>query len=103
MKVKCFLSYRSGCLFYLLDKYPKVHLELSSTAHFQACSDPKSRPAFLSEKALEPALKVILRKFPNVENTSKVSNYKVFLAFLFIDFKELSSHLFFELFVVELF
>jgi len=40
----------------------------------KACSDPKSRPAFLSEKALEPAIRIILRKFPNVENTSKNQN-----------------------------
>ena len=35
---------------------------------FQACSDPKSRPAFLNEKSLEAALKIIVKKFPAMEN-----------------------------------
>eukprot|EP00794_Sanderia_malayensis_P017054 gene17054-18772_t len=35
----------------------------------KACSDPKSRPAFLGEKSLEPAIKAILKKFPGMENT----------------------------------
>ena len=34
----------------------------------KACSDPKSRPGFLNEKSLEPALKIIVKKFPAMEN-----------------------------------
>ena len=40
---------------------------------FKACQDPKSRPAFLNDKSLEQALKIIVRKFPIMEN-SKVYN-----------------------------
>lgn len=35
----------------------------------KACSDPKSRPAFLSDKSLESALKVIVKRFPSMENS----------------------------------
>ncbi|XP_065648480.1 nck-associated protein 1 homolog isoform X3 [Hydra vulgaris] len=38
----------------------------------KACSDPKSRPAFLNDKNLEPALKVIVKKFPSIENSKAV-------------------------------
>lgn len=31
----------------------------------KTCSDPKSKPSFLSDKLLEPTLKNIVRKFPN--------------------------------------
>ena len=30
----------------------------------QACSDSKSRPGFLTDKALDPAIKAIVKKFP---------------------------------------
>ena len=30
----------------------------------QACSDAKSRPGFLTDKALDPAIKAIVKKFP---------------------------------------
>lgn len=39
----------------------------------KACQDPKSRPAFLNDKSLEQALKIIVRKFPIMEN-SKASH-----------------------------
>ncbi|XP_028399660.1 nck-associated protein 1 homolog [Dendronephthya gigantea] len=35
------------------------------------CSDPKSRPAFLSDKPLEGTIKTIVRKFPNFESHLK--------------------------------
>lgn len=35
----------------------------------KACSDPKSRPAFLNDKSIESALKMIVRKFPVMENS----------------------------------
>ena len=31
---------------------------------FKACSDSKSRPGFLTDKALDPAIKAIVKKFP---------------------------------------
>ncbi|XP_071795826.1 nck-associated protein 1-like isoform X3 [Asterias amurensis] len=37
----------------------------------KACQDPRSRPAFLSEKALEPCLKSIVKKFPNTEKNTQ--------------------------------
>ncbi|XP_041454886.1 nck-associated protein 1-like isoform X2 [Lytechinus variegatus] len=36
----------------------------------KACQDPKSRPAFLSEKSLESCLKSIVRKFPHTEKNA---------------------------------
>ncbi|EDO45022.1 predicted protein [Nematostella vectensis] len=33
----------------------------------KACSDPKSRPGFLMDKALEPSIKYIVRKFPQMD------------------------------------
>ncbi|XP_046731027.1 nck-associated protein 1-like [Silurus meridionalis] len=33
----------------------------------KTCADPKRRPAFLSDKAMEPAIKFINRKFPNID------------------------------------
>uniref|UniRef100_A0A7M5XEU7 Nck-associated protein 1-like n=1 Tax=Clytia hemisphaerica TaxID=252671 RepID=A0A7M5XEU7_9CNID len=39
----------------------------------KACQDPKSRPSFLNDKSLEQALKIIVRKFPVMEN-SKASH-----------------------------
>lgn len=35
----------------------------------KACSDPKSRPAFLNDKSLESAVKIIVKKFPAMENS----------------------------------
>ncbi|CAB4035153.1 membrane-associated Hem, partial [Paramuricea clavata] len=35
------------------------------------CSDPKSRPAFLTDKPLEATIKTIVRKFPNFESHLK--------------------------------
>ena len=40
----------------------------------QACSDSKSRPGFLTDKALDPAIKVIVKKFP-------VTDTKVYRSF----------------------
>ena len=42
------------------------------TFNFQQCSDPKSRPAFLTDKPLEATIKTIVRKFPNFESHLKV-------------------------------
>ncbi|XP_072045321.1 nck-associated protein 1-like isoform X2 [Amphiura filiformis] len=39
----------------------------------KACQDPKSRPAFLSEKSLETCLKMIVRKFPYTEKNASGS------------------------------
>lgn len=33
----------------------------------QSCSDPKTRPPFLSDKAMEPSLKFISKKFPHLD------------------------------------
>ncbi|MCJ8749815.1 hypothetical protein PDJAM_G00191990 [Pangasius djambal] len=33
----------------------------------KTCADPKRRPAFLSDKSMEPAIKFINRKFPNID------------------------------------
>lgn len=33
----------------------------------KACADPKSRPGFLTDKTLEPAIKYIVRKFPQMD------------------------------------
>ena len=33
----------------------------------KACSDQKSKPAFLSDKSLEASVKYIVRKFPNID------------------------------------
>ena len=53
----------------------------------KACSDQKSKPAFLSDKSLEGAVKYIQRRFPNTDtkslssiqplrNEGRDSNYK---------------------------
>ena len=36
----------------------------------KACSDQKSKPAFLSDKSLEGAVKYIQRRFPNTDTKS---------------------------------
>lgn len=33
----------------------------------KACGDPKSKPAFLSDKTLESSIKFIIRRFPNID------------------------------------
>lgn len=33
----------------------------------QTCSDPKTRPPFLSDKAMEPSIKFINKKFPHLD------------------------------------
>ncbi|XP_047666114.1 nck-associated protein 1-like [Tachysurus fulvidraco] len=33
----------------------------------KTCADPKRRPAFLTDKSMEPAIKFINRKFPNID------------------------------------
>lgn len=33
----------------------------------KACGDAKSKPGFLSDKSLEPSIKFIVRKFPNID------------------------------------
>lgn len=41
----------------------------------QSCSDPKTRPPFLSDKAMEPSLKFISKKFPHLDvRSSTVSD-----------------------------
>ena len=37
------------------------------TWHIKACSDTKSKPAFLSDKSLESAIKHVVRKFPSTD------------------------------------
>lgn len=34
---------------------------------FQTCSDPKTRPPFLNDKAMEPSIKFINKKFPHLD------------------------------------
>ncbi|XP_040573731.1 membrane-associated protein Hem [Lepeophtheirus salmonis] len=36
----------------------------------KACSDANSKPAFLSDKSLDSAVKVVVRRFPNADNKS---------------------------------
>lgn len=44
----------------------------------QSCSDPKTRPPFLSDKAMEPSLKFISKKFPHLDvRSSTVSDRDV--------------------------
>ena len=38
-----------------------------SVIYFLACGDTKSKPSFLSEKNLESSIKLVVRKFPNVD------------------------------------
>lgn len=38
----------------------------------QACSDTKSKPAFLSDKGLESAIKHVVRKFPSTDGKTNV-------------------------------
>uniref|UniRef100_A0A8B9HJS8 NCK associated protein 1 like n=1 Tax=Astyanax mexicanus TaxID=7994 RepID=A0A8B9HJS8_ASTMX len=42
-------------------------MEPSRSALTGTCSDPKRRPSFLTDKATEPAVKYINRKFPNID------------------------------------
>lgn len=34
---------------------------------FQACGDANSKPAFLSDKTLESSIKMVVKKFPNID------------------------------------
>uniref|UniRef100_A0A8C2Z184 NCK associated protein 1 like n=1 Tax=Cyclopterus lumpus TaxID=8103 RepID=A0A8C2Z184_CYCLU len=38
------------------------------------CADPKMRPSILTEKALEPAIKYINKKFPNIDFRGNIQN-----------------------------
>ncbi|KAL4655717.1 nck-associated protein 1-like [Arapaima gigas] len=38
------------------------------------CSDPQLRPTFLTEKAMEPAIKYINKKFPNIDVRGNIQN-----------------------------
>uniref|UniRef100_A0A8B9CM25 NCK associated protein 1 like n=1 Tax=Anser brachyrhynchus TaxID=132585 RepID=A0A8B9CM25_9AVES len=40
----------------------------------QTCSDPKTRPNFLSDKAMEPCVKFINKKFPNLDVRSSTQH-----------------------------
>lgn len=44
----------------------------------KACGDTKSKPAFLSDKALESSIKIIVKRFPNIDAKSltAISNIK---------------------------
>ncbi|PAV70382.1 hypothetical protein WR25_06421 [Diploscapter pachys] len=42
----------------------------------KACADPKSKPAFLSDKQMEGAIKHIVRKFPVVDTRSNSSTFQ---------------------------
>ena len=44
---------------------------------------PESKPAFLSDKNLEPVIKAIVKKFPTVDTkSSSVSDYYISACFL---------------------
>ncbi|OXB52456.1 hypothetical protein ASZ78_003229, partial [Callipepla squamata] len=40
----------------------------------QTCSDPKTRPSFLCDKAMEPSIKFINKKFPNLDVRSSTQH-----------------------------
>ena len=42
----------------------------------KACADHKSKPAFLSDKAIEGSVKYISRRFPNID-TKSLANLQV--------------------------
>ena len=39
----------------------------SSSPLLQTCADPKTRPSFLADKSMEPAIKYINKKFPSID------------------------------------
>lgn len=45
------------------------HLQISVTKSYQlqACGDANSKPAFLSDKTLESSIKLVIKKFPNID------------------------------------
>lgn len=47
----------------------------------QACADPKTRPSILTDKAMEPAIKYINKKFPNIDFRGNIVSLT--LAFFF--------------------
>ncbi|KAL6112208.1 nckap1l [Pungitius sinensis] len=40
----------------------------------KGCADPKTRPSLLSDKAMEPAIKYINKKFPNIDFRGNIQN-----------------------------
>ncbi|KAF2346972.1 Reverse transcriptase domain [Trinorchestia longiramus] len=72
----------------------------------KACGDSKSKPSFLSDKSLEPCIKQIVRKFPNIDSKT-VSTHKETLSsvrmdimkslslyyYTFVDLLDLKDHI----------
>ena len=44
-----------------------VHYSLFVFYTLQACGDANSKPAFLSDKTLESSIKLVIKKFPNID------------------------------------
>lgn len=59
--------------------HPSLFILLRS---LQACSDPKSRPGFMTDKALESAIKYIVRKFPLTDAKVSESVAQQFIIYL---------------------
>lgn len=43
------------------------HVFILSWPLLQTCANPKTRPSLLTDKAMEPAIKYINKKFPNID------------------------------------
>lgn len=44
-----------------------TRFDCSCSSSPQTCTDPKLRPSFLADKVMEPAIKYINKKFPNID------------------------------------
>uniref|UniRef100_A0A8C9TUW6 NCK associated protein 1 like n=1 Tax=Scleropages formosus TaxID=113540 RepID=A0A8C9TUW6_SCLFO len=51
-----------------------THTFIFTSLSCQVCSDPQLKPSFLTEKAMEPAVKYINKKFPNIDLRGNIQN-----------------------------
>uniref|UniRef100_A0A672IZM1 NCK associated protein 1 like n=1 Tax=Salarias fasciatus TaxID=181472 RepID=A0A672IZM1_SALFA len=67
------LNYRKCKLSENLKSFEKCSCLLIVSTH-QSCADPKLRPAILTDKTKEPAIKYINKKFPNIDFRGNIQN-----------------------------
>uniref|UniRef100_A0A665TVK7 NCK associated protein 1 like n=1 Tax=Echeneis naucrates TaxID=173247 RepID=A0A665TVK7_ECHNA len=56
------------------NKYAKQTFSVNVSRYSDTCTDSKQRPSILADKAMEPAVKYINKKFPNIDFRGNIQN-----------------------------
>lgn len=76
------------------DKNPGANYTSLSFPLLQTCADPKTRPSLLTEKSMEPAVKYINKKFPNIDFRGGIVSMTASFAQASVVFTLSSTHIF---------